>query len=602
MDGGLRDPVLGISGDFHDAAAALVVDGRVVAAAEEERFTRQKHDPSLPRHALAWCLEEAGIVPGFLGTVAFYEKPLTAYERVLATAARVGVRAHRTLPATIATWSRSKLWVPLRIERELRRAGHPMPRLVFAEHHQSHAAAAFYPSPFESAAILTIDGVGEWATATIGWGRGNRIEVLRQMDFPDSVGLLYSAITALCGFDVNDGESKLMGLAPYGQPAYLDVLRQQVVDVEGDGSIRIDQRWFTYRSGRTMCHPRLYDLLGGPPLAPGQPLGQREADLARSIQELVEDVVLKMAAHAQALTGERRVVLAGGVALNCVANDRLRRDGPFDDVWVQPAAGDGGSALGAALWAWHQLDDHPREVVLPDAMSGAFLGPSYAADEVADWLTEEGVAFTRPAPDALDREVAEALAGGSIVGWFCGRMEFGPRALGHRSILADPRNPAMTARLNQAVKRREGFRPFAPAVLAEEADAWFDLDRPSPYMLFTSRVQPARRRSGDAAAGASFAEQLAADRSEIAAATHIDQSARVQTVDAGRNPDLHRLLRAFQDVTGCPVLLNTSFNGRDEPIVRTPADALRCFRATDLDLLVLEGCVIRRPATAEVAA
>ena len=588
--------ILGISADYHDAAAAVIVDGRVVAAAEEERFTRVKHDPSLPRHAMAWCLEEAGVGPHDLGGVAFYDKPFTTYERVLVTAAQVGPKGFPTLAKAVAQWSKTKLWVGYRIERALRDLGYDMAKLTFAEHHQSHAASAFYPSPFEHAAILTFDGLGEWTTSSLAWGAGHRIEVREEMRYPDSLGLLYSAFTAFCGFEVNEGEYKLMGLAPYGTPRYRDVLRDRVVHVADDGSIRLDQRWFDYRAGRKMTKARLGEILDGPARAPDSPLGQREADIARSVQEVIEEAVVKMAHHAHDLTGERVACLSGGVALNCVANARILEDGPFDEVWVQPAAGDDGSAIGCALWMWHQIEDHPRTVAAPDGMGGALLGPSFGHAEIAAWLTESEVAFEEePDVDALARLVAHDLAGGAIVAWFRGRMEFGPRALGNRSILADPRDPSMVQRINHAVKGRESFRPFAPSVLAEDASDWFELAHESPYMLFTAKVAEGRRVAADEPpSDADFATRLAAVRSTIPACTHVDHSARVQTVDRAINPDFHTLLSAFRDETQCPVLLNTSFNRRDEPIVRTPADALRCFLDTDIDVLVLEGCVIRK--------
>lgn len=590
-----RNVILGLSADFHDAAAALVVDGTVVAAAEEERFTRRKHDPSLPRHSVAWCLEHAGVAPGELDGVAFYDKPFTTYERVLVTHAKVGPKGFPALAEAVGTWSKTKLWVAYRIERLLRDLGHPMPPLTFAEHHQSHAAAAFYPSPFEQAAILTFDGIGEWATSTLGWGAGHRIEIREELRFPDSLGLLYSAFTAFCGFDVNDGEYKLMGLAPFGEPRFGDVLRDQVVRVADDGSISLDQRWFAYRAGATMTHKRLGDLLEGPARRPEDPLTQREADIARSVQDLLEEIIGKIAVHAHELTGASAACLAGGVALNCVANGKLLRDGPFDEIWIQPAAGDSGSAIGAALWTWHQLQDEPRTPSRPDGMSGALLGPGFEQAEVEEWLTDLGAPFTVADDDAaLVDEVAGALADGAIAGWFQGRMEFGPRALGNRSILADARDASMVARLNLAVKRREGFRPFAPAVTAEAADTWFDMEGSAPYMLRTVQVHDDQLVAVGAAASGSFADRLGAVRSTIPACTHVDGSARVQTVTADSNPRFHALLAAFGRRTGCPVLVNTSFNRRDEPIVRTPVDALRCFLDTDMDLLVIERCIVRK--------
>jgi carbamoyltransferase len=598
----VEGPILGISADYHDAAAALVVGGEVVAAAAEERFTRRKHDPSLPVHAMAWCLEEGEVAPGDLAVVAFAGKPFTTYERILASHAAAGPRGFPQLLDAVRSWSARKLWVRYRIERALDALGHRRVRVGFVEHHQAHAAAAYHPSPFDSAAVITLDGVGEWATASIAHGRGADLEILEELRFPDSLGLFYSAMTAYCGFEVNDGEYKLMGLAPFGQPRYARTLLDHVVRIGPNGELQLDQRWFDYRAGRRMAHPRLADVLDGPPLAPGGRLGLREADIAASTQVVLEEAVLAIAARAARLTGEPVACLAGGVALNCVANSRLLADGPFDDLWIQPAAGDDGGAMGAALWTAHQILGRPRpgRGVGGDLMRGAFLGPAFGADEVSAWLTDVGQAHVRP--DDVEGVVAERLAAGELVGWFTGAMEFGPRALGHRSILADPRDPEVATRLNLAVKGREGFRPFAPAVLAEDAADWFEIDRPSPYMLRTAPVHPRRRvEVGEASVDeADFVARLALARSTIPACTHVDGSARVQTVDADRNPALHALLSAFRDRTGCPVLLNTSFNRAGEPIVRTPADALRCARAAGLDVVVIEGCVVPLRSQAEV--
>jgi carbamoyltransferase len=585
--------VLGISADYHDAAAALVVDGQLVAASEEERFSRRKHDPSLPRNAVDFCLRAGGVEPGGLDLVVFYDKPLTTYERILATHAKVGPRGFPTLSRAVSTWSRSKLWVGARIENLLEELGHTGTEVAYSEHHLSHAASAFYPSPFASAAVLTFDGVGEWATSSICHGTGAELEMLEELRFPDSTGLFYSAMTAFCGFEVNDGEYKLMGLAPYGQPRFADVLRDEVLDIARDGSVRVRQRYFAYRAGRRMTSRRLSDLLDGPALALGGPQGQREADIARSTQVVLEDVVLRMAHHAHELTGERTACLAGGVALNCVANERLLAEGPFDDVWVQPAAGDSGGAIGAALWGWHGIRRAPRRTSGSDTMRGAFLGPSYTTAEVDSWLDDAGITHLVVPDEELYDLVAHEISRGATVGWFRGRAEFGPRALGHRSILADPRDPTMVRELNMAVKGREGFRPFAPAVLEERAGEWFDPPGPSPYMLFTVKVREDRRVE-PGPTGESFGDRLGAVRSQIPACTHLDHSARVQTVSRETNPDFHRLISAFDAITGCPVLINTSFNRAGEPVVCTPADALRCFAATALDVLVVENCVVRR--------
>ena len=585
--------VLGISAGYHDAAAALVVDGDVVAAAQEERFTRVKHDPSMPVHAATWCLSAGGVGEDGLDAVVFYDKPLTTYERILATHAEVGPRGFPQLARAVRTWTRDKLWVAAAVDRLLASAGVGRAPLHYAEHHLSHAAAAFYPSPFEEAAVLTVDGVGEWATTTIGVGRGAALDLDVQIDFPDSLGLLYSTATAYCGFEVNDGEYKLMGLAPYGEPTFVEALLSEVVDLADDGSFRLDQRFFDYRAGARMASRRLHDLLGGPPRRGDEPLDQRHADVARSFQAVLEEAVLGLAGEAHRRTGLPRLCLGGGVALNCVANSRLLREGPFEEVWVQPAAGDAGSAVGAALWASHAVLGRPRRVGRPDAMRGAALGPAFGPSEVGAWLNDNGVDHEVVEDrSARCEQVAAALADGAVVGWFEGPMEFGPRALGHRSILADPRDAGMVARLNGLVKGREGFRPFAPAVTEEAAAEWFDVDRPSPYMLFTAPVRSFRGTPG----GAGFAERLAAVSSDLPACTHVDGSARVQTVARDTHPALWTLLDAFGNLTGCPVLLNTSFNRAGEPVVRTPADALRCAAAAGLDLLVLEDCVVRSPA------
>lgn len=590
--------ILGVSADYHDAAAALVVDGVVVAAAEEERFTRVKHDASLPANAIEWCLSDAGIAADGLAGLAFYDKPLTTYERILATHASVGFRGFPALSKAVSTWSRSKLWVAARLEGVMEGMGRDMPPLTFVEHHQSHAASAYYPSPFDAAAVLTFDGVGEWATTSVAHGAGKTLRLISELRFPDSLGLLYSAFTSFCGFEVNDGEYKLMGLAPYGEPRFADALRSELVDIAEDGSFRIDQRWFDYRAGRRMTRNSLSSLLDGPPRRPGDPILQRDADIAASIQALIEEIILRIALHAHDVTGAREVCLAGGVALNCVANARLLADGPFDRVWVQPAAGDAGGAIGAALWEWHQRRNEPRDVQGVDGMSGAFLGPRFDNEEVAEWLRDEAVEFDEYADiEEIAAIVAVELAAGATVGWFQGRMEFGPRALGHRSILADPRNPQMATRINMAVKGREGFRPFAPAVLREHASEWFDVDGPSPYMLFTAPVATAKRIAcSEPESDGGFAARLAQVRSEIPACTHVDHSSRVQTVD-DTNPEFRALLEAFHRLTDCPVLLNTSFNRAGEPIVRSPADALRCFEEADLDVLVIERCLIRSGPT-----
>lgn len=568
--------VLGISCWYHDAAAALVRDGEVVAAAQEERFTRRKHDPDFPRNAIAYCLAEAGCTAADLDAVAFYEKPFLKFERLLETYVAFAPRGLRSFVKAMPVWLKAKLWIPDLLRREL---GYEGP-LVFPEHHESHAASAFFPSPFERAAFLTIDGVGEWATTSFGLGEGHRVRLLGELHFPHSLGLLYSAFTYFCGFRVNSGEYKLMGLAPYGEPRYADVIRRELIDLKEDGSFRLNLGYFTYPHGLRMVGERFARLFDGPPRAPEGPLTQREMDLARSVQDVTEEVVLRMARHVHRETNETNLCLAGGVALNCVANGRLLREGPFEDVWVQPAAGDAGGALGAALMAYHHWADRPRAVDPADAMRGSYLGPAFADDEIAAFLEREGVPHERLDEAQMVERVAELLAEGKVVGWFQGRMEFGPRALGHRSILADPRGREVQRTVNLKIKFRESFRPFAPSVLAERASEYFGLDAESPYMLLVAPVRDARVEGEGL-------ERLRRIESAIPAVTHVDGSARIQTVDPHRSPLYHRLLRAFEARTGCGVLVNTSFNVRGEPIVGSPEDAYRCFRRTHIDALAL---------------
>jgi carbamoyltransferase len=584
--------ILGVSCDFHDAAAAVIVDGRIVAAAEEERFSRAKHDASLPIGAIASCLAIAGATADAIDAVAFYERPMSVLQRYLAARQRAGPRHLAGFTTSTPQLVGRNLMVGYRIDRALRDLGRSTPApLAYVDHHQSHAAAAFYPSPFEQAAVVTIDGIGEWATTSIGRGHGRRIDPIEELRYPDSVGLLYSLITAYCGFRPNDDEYKVMGLAPYGTARFADELAE-LVQLRPDASVAVEGRRVGWFGPRALRRRDLHRLLDGPPRRPDQPLTQREADLAASVQQLIEEAVAGIAARARELTGEDRLCLAGGVALNCVANGRLRAAGTFGDIWVQPAAGDAGSAIGAALALWHETYEQPRTVGEGDAMRGAFLGPRAHPAEVDGWLARSSVVHRRfDAPEDLAAEVAVELAGGAIVGWFTGAMEFGPRSLGHRSILADPRSPTVRQELNLRVKGREGFRPFAPAVLAERSASWFDLEGASPYMLFTAPVAAAHLLPVEVEPEG-FAARSEVPRSTIPACTHIDGSARVQTVDAATNPELHRLLRAFEDRTGCPVLVNTSFNRAGEPIVATPDDALRTARAAGLDLLVVEHAVI----------
>lgn len=588
--------VLGLSAYYHDSAACLLRDGEIVAAAQEERFTRTKGDAAFPAHAAAYCLREAGVGVDDLACAAFYDKPLLKFERILETYLAVAPRGFASFRKAGPLWAKEKLFT----DRDLRRgfgalAGRGAAYagdVLYAEHHESHAASAFYPSPFEEAAVLTVDGVGEWATAAIGVGRGAELDLLREQRWPDSLGLLYSAFTYYTGFKVNSGEYKVMGLAPYGEPRYVDHILDHLVALRDDGSFTLDQRYFGYLDGLTMTSPAFHDLFGGPPRAPESRLTQRDMDLARSVQQVCEAVVLRMARTAHRETGLSDLCMAGGVALNCVANARVLREGPFRRLWVQPAAGDAGGALGAAQLAWHRALGAPRAVARGpdgrprDAMRGALLGPTFDDAAIERCLQQAGAVYERLDRVDVPRRVAALLAAGRVVGWVDGRMEFGPRALGARSILGDPRDPTMQARMNVAIKFREGFRPFAPSVLAERAGAWFDLDVDSPYMLLTAAVRP-EHRLPDAAGDRWGIDRLNVPRSEIPAVTHVDYSARVQTVDRETNPGYHALLVAFEALTGCPVLVNTSFNVRGEPIVCTPDDAYRCFLRTGLDALAI---------------
>ncbi len=592
--------ILGVSAYYHDSAAVLLVDGTIAAAAQEERFTRQKHDCSFPVHSIRYCLDAAGLDEGDLDYVGFYDKPLLKFERLLETYLGFAPAGFRSFFTAMPLWLREKLHLP----REMRGAlqGSYRRRFVFAEHHESHAASAFFPSPFDEAAILTMDGVGEWAVASWGTGRGNRIALQQEMRFPHSLGLLYSAFTYYCGFRVNSGEYKLMGLAPYGEPCYEPLIREKLIDLKSDGSLRLDMSYFNYCQGLTMTSRRFERLFGGPPRKPESPIGQREMDLAASIQRVMEDVVLRAARHVHDCTGMKSLCLAGGVALNCVANGRLLREGPFDQLWIQPAAGDAGGALGIALFIWHQLLGNPRPLLQPDAQQGSLLGPQFSDEQVLAFLQSRGAKYHAFADeDELCRRVADLLAAEKVVGWFQGRMEFGPRALGSRSILGDARGDRMQSLINRKIKFRESFRPFAPAVLAERAAEYFDLGpgQESPYMLLTAVVRSQKRRNcADTAGGW---EKLRQSRSVIPAVTHVDYSARVQTVDPARHGRFYRLLKTFESATGCPLLINTSFNVRGEPIVCSLEDAYRGFMATEMDVLVLEKFVLLKEEQAGAA-
>jgi carbamoyltransferase len=595
--------ILGVSAFYHDSAAALLVDGRIVAAAQEERFTRKKHDHSFPANAVDYCLAEAGLKPEHLEYVGFYDKPLLKFERLLETYLAFAPRGFASFVNALPLWFRQKLHLP----RELNAGLHGAYRrkFVFTEHHESHAASAFFPSPFDEAAILTLDGVGEWATASFGIGRGNRLELTHELRFPHSIGLLYSAFTYFTGFRVNSGEYKLMGLAPYGTPRFADVIRERLIDLKDDGSFRMDMSYFNYCQGMTMTSRKFDTLFEGPPRRAESPVTQREMDIAASIQEVTEEIMLRCARHVHAMTGMRHLCLAGGVALNCVGNGKILRDGPFEDIWVQPAAGDAGGALGVALFISHQLLDAPRQPHGQDLQSGSLLGPRHGADDMRQFLDSVGAtarAFTDD--DELCEFVAAQIAQGKVVGWFQGRMEFGPRALGCRSIIGDPRSPSMQSTMNLKIKFRESFRPFAPSVLQDHVHEYFQMRRgqASPYMLLVAPVHEGQRL-GDADASAHLRgiEKLRVPRSTIPAVTHVDYSVRVQTVDAIRHGRYFRLLQAFERQTGCPVLINTSFNVRGEPIVCRPAEAHRCFLATGMDVLVLENFVLLREEQAHAA-
>lgn len=589
--------ILGISAFYHDSAACLVQDGRIVAAAQEERFTRKKHDPRLPKHAIAYCLDAGSVRSGEIDVVVFYEKPLTKFLRLLATYREVAPKGWKSFLMAVPAWLKDKAWIPHHIESFLNTAGYGVPkRFLFTEHHHSHAASAFFPSPFAEAAIVTVDGVGEWATSTIGLGEGNRMRVLREMHFPHSLGMLYSAFTYFCGFKVNSGEYKLMGLAPYGEPRYVEKIRNNLADFSEDGSIRLNLEYFGYLDGLKMTNVHFDELFGGPPRNPESEITSREMDLAASIQAVTEDAVFKMARYAQALTGKRQLCLAGGVALNCVANGKLLRTGLYDDIWIQPAAGDAGGALGAAFYIWHHVQGHPRDCHgRQDRMQAALLGPEFQPEQVETFLEQNGVPYHKYTESSLGQTVARSIADGKVVGIFQGRMEFGPRALGNRSILADARSEKMQSYLNLATKFRESFRPFAPIVLEEDAASFFEFLKFSPYMLLVDQVRAERRYASPKPETAlSLKEWVNTPRSDVPAITHVDYSARVQTVNREQNARIYDILQEFKRLTGYGLMVNTSFNVRSEPIVCTPEDAYRCFMRTGIDLLVLNNFVLHK--------
>ncbi|MCL5269345.1 MAG: carbamoyltransferase [bacterium] len=581
--------ILGISAYYHDSSAALVVDGDIVAAAQEERFSRRKHDERWPGHAIDYCLAEGGLARDRLDAVVFYEKPLLKFDRILETFLAEAPRGLRPFLRGVPLWAKHRLQIAKEIRREMGPGWRG--KLLFTEHHRSHAASAFFPSPFEEAAILTIDGVGEWATTTIAHGKGNQVRILREIRFPHSLGLLYSAFTYFCGFVVNSGEYKLMGLAPYGEPVWVDAIKRHLVRVEEDGSFLLNMENFNFTRGQTMTGREFEQLFGGPPRSPESPVTRREMDLAASVQVVTEEIMLKLAGEALREAGlpagRRNLCLAGGVALNCVGNGKILRSGLVDDIWIQPAAGDAGGALGAALDVWHTFYARPRSVNAHDKMKGALLGPAWDDDAIVRAIAPFGARYQTYTDQTLPGVVADLVAGENVVGWFHGRMEFGPRALGSRSIIGDARSPKMQSVMNLKIKFRESFRPFAPCVLAERAGEWFDLDRESPYMLLVAPVREERRLRGKGDEKLTGLDRLKLIRSTVPAITHVDYSARVQTVDRARHGIFYDVIKAFEAKTGCPVIINTSFNIRGEPIVCRPEEAYRCFMLTHMDALVL---------------
>ena len=591
--------ILGLSAFYHDSAAVLIRDGEIVAAAQEERFSRIKHDSDFPTKAVEYCLKQAGTAADQIDYVAFYDKPFLKFERLLETYVAFAPRGFRSFSMAIPVWLREKLFQKSLLIKKLKQFSPDFDwegKLLFSEHHQSHAASAFYPSPFDTAAILTMDGVGEWATTSLGLGDGKKLEMVREIHFPHSLGLLYSAFTFYIGFRVNSGEYKVMGLAPYGTPKYRDLILDNLVDLKEDGTFRLDLSYFDYCTGLTMTNEKFAELFGATARSPETLLTQREMDIAASIQNVTEEIVCRLGRSIASETGKKNLCLAGGVALNCVANGKLLRDGAFEDIWVQPAAGDAGGALGAALVAYHHHKDNPRAVRgKSDLMNGSYLGPEYDQADIERRLTAAGAKFDVMTREQMIDYAAKAVAEGLALGWFQGRMEFGPRALGARSILGDPRSPSMQKTLNLRIKYRESFRPFAPSILREDVSEWFEHDGDSPYMLFVANVVEKRRRKMNEEDEALFGiDKLNIPRSDIPAVTHVDYSARIQTVHSETNPAFHALLTAFKRLTGCPVLVNTSFNVRGEPIVSTPEDAFRCFMGSDIEVLVVGNCILRK--------
>ena len=582
--------ILGISAFYHDSAAALVRDGQIVGAAQEERFSRKKHDHRFPANAVNYCMEAAGILPGELDSVIFYDKPLTKFERLLETYLRYAPTGIRSFNMAMPLWLKEKLWMPDTIKKALDEFGG---KVLFCDHHESHAASAFYPSPFDEAVVLTMDGVGEWTTSSWGIGQGNDLQMKGEIKFPHSLGLLYSAFTYYTGFKVNSGEYKVMGLAPYGEPRYVDLIYKHLIDIKPDGSFRLNMKYFNYCAGLTMTNKHFDKLFGGPAREPESTVTQREMDLARSVQDVTEEVVLRMARHLRKVSGQKNLCLAGGVALNCVANGKILQEGIFDDLWIQPAAGDAGGALGAALYAHHRYYDQPRKGTGNDTQSGSLLGPAFTNSEIKSFIDEHGYTSVFHEDDDLFKTVAKLIAEENVIGWFQGRMEFGPRALGGRSIIGDARSAKMQSVMNLKVKFRESFRPFAPSVLRESVTKYFDIDYDSPYMLLVAPVREDRRVPMTPEQESLFGiDKLNVPRSDLPAITHVDYSARVQTVTLEANPRYYPLIKAFEELTGSGVIINTSFNVRSEPIVCTPEDAYRCFMRSDMDYLVLENHVL----------
>jgi carbamoyltransferase len=591
--------ILGISAYYHDSAAALVRDGKIIAAAQEERFSRKKHDARFPAGAISSCLEQGGIELRDIDEVVFYDKPLVKFERLLETYLTYAPKGFRSFIAAMPVWLKEKLYLKTTLKRELAALGgmkeKQLPKLLFAEHHQSHAASAFYPSPYERAAVMCLDGVGEWATTSVWLGDGHKLTPQWEIDFPHSLGMLYSAFTYYTGFRVNSGEYKLMGLAPYGEPEYVDLILDKLIDLKDDGTFRLNMKYFNYATGLTMTNKHFADLFGAPARTPETQLAQREMDIARSVQAVTEEVVLRLARTVHKELEADYLCLAGGVALNCVANGRILREGPFKDIWIQPAAGDAGGALGAALVAWHDYHDEPRTVNSHDSMEGSYLGPRYQDSTIKSQLDQMNAVYEHLDDAGLEDQLGDILADEKVVGWFQGRMEFGPRSLGGRSIIGDPRSAKMQSVMNLKIKYRESFRPFAPSVLAEDVAEYFEQDRPSPYMLIVAPVNENLRTPMTAEQQQLFGiEKLNVPRSTIPAITHVDYSARVQTVHKETNPRFHAVLESFKQRTGCSVLVNTSFNVRGEPIVCTPEDAYRCFMRTEMDYLVVENFIMAK--------